>query len=199
MMMALFGKNILPDEVKQLKGQGLTDNQIIDELKGKGYSLSQINDVLAQAAIAGPGAAGETPEELGEIPPPPGALPEESQSISSAAVFPDELHGRVEEIAENIIDEKWDMLIEEVRKIIDWKDNVEGDIVKLKEDVGKIKEDFKELHQGVLGKLESYDSKMTEVGTELKAVGRVFKEVIPEFVENVKELRSITKGVKKKK
>lgn len=198
-MMALFGKNILPDEVKQLKGQGLTDNQIIDELKGKGYSLSQINDVLAQAAIAGPGAAGETPEGLGEIPPPPGALPEEPQSIHSAAAFPDELHGRIEEIAENIIDEKWDILIEEVRKIIDWKDNVEGDIVKLKEDVGKLKEDFKELHQGVLGKLESYDSKMTEVGTELKAVGRVFKEVIPEFVENVKELRSITKGVKKKK
>src|SRR3989338_5250181 len=46
------------------------------------------------------------------------------------------------------------------------------------------------------GGLDDYDSRMTDVGTELKAVGRVFKEVIPEFVENVKELKSIT-GKKK--
>jgi hypothetical protein len=33
---------------------------------------------------------------------------------------------------------------------------------------------------------------MSDVGTELNAVGKVFKDVIPEFVENVKELKSIT-------
>ena len=38
---------------------------------------------------------------------------------------------------------------------------------------------------------------MGEVGAELKAVGGVFKDVVPQFVENVKELSSITKGMKK--
>ena len=57
-------------------------------------------------------------------------------------------------------------------------------------------EDFKQLHQGVLGKVEEYDKRMQEVGTELHAVGKVFKDVVPVFTENVKELRSITKGMK---
>ena len=37
----------------------------------------------------------------------------------------------------------------------------------------------------------------TDVGVELKAVGKVFKDVIPVFTENVKELRDVTKGLKK--
>ena len=64
-------------------------------------------------------------------------------------------------------------------------------------DVEKLKEDFKVLHEGVLGKLEDYDTRMRDVGTELKAVGKVFKDVIPEFVENVKELKGIKDSWKK--
>ena len=40
---------------------------------------------------------------------------------------------------------------------------------------------------------------MQEVGTELKAVGKVFKDVVPVFTENVKELRSITSKIKEDK
>jgi DNA-binding transcriptional MerR regulator len=197
--MTLFGKSKIPlNEVKQLKTQGLTDSQIIDELKGQGYPLSQINDALSQAGLAGQEQGGyEAPAE--EFPAPPQATSEEFSAAAAApSAIPEELHGRIEEIAENIIDEKWDLLVGEIKKVIEWKEKVEDEVSGLKNDVGKLKEDFKELHMGVLGKLETYDEKMTEVGTELKAVGKVFKEVIPEFVENVKELRSITKGVKKK-
>ncbi len=199
--MALFGKSKIPlDEVNQLKAQGLTDPQIIDDLKGKGFPLSQINDALSQAGLAGPEhEEHEMPAE--EFPAPPQAPSEEfpSAAAPSASALPEELHGRIEEIAENIIDEKWDLLVGEIKKVIDWKEKVEDEVSSLKNEVGKLKEDFKELHKGVLGKLETYDEKMTEVGTELKAVGKVFKEVVPEFVENVKELRSITKGAKLKK
>ena len=39
---------------------------------------------------------------------------------------------------------------------------------------------------------------MRDVGTELKAVGKVFKDVIPTFVENVKELSSVKEDLKKR-
>ena len=201
--MALFGKGkrVPVEEVKNLRGQGLSDNEIIEQLKGEGYSLPQINDALAQAGVALPGG------DYGESLPPPEenlgggeSLPREEIPPERPAqtFFPEDLSSRIEEITESIIDEKWDLLIAEVRKVLDWKDSVEGEINKLKNDIEKLKEDFKELHQGVLGKLGEYDERMAEVGTELKAVGKVFKEVVPEFVENVKELRSITKGMKKK-
>lgn len=197
--MALFGKSSLPiEEVRQLRMQGYSDNQVIDELREKGYSLPQINNALAQVALASPQPAdletGSEDVDLNEYsgPPQPPAFPEPSAT-------PAELAGRIEEIAESIIDEKWDLLIEEVKKVVEWKSKVEEDLSRLKSDLEKLKDDFKELHQGVLGKLESYDERMTEVGTELKAVGNVFRDVIPEFVENVKELKAVTKGVKGKK
>ena len=95
-----------------------------------------------------------------------------------------------------MIDEKWDELIAEVKKIIEWKESVEEKQNKINHDLEKMKEDFKVLHQGVLGKLEDYDNRMSDVGTELKAVGKVFKDVIPEFVENVKELSSVSRKFK---
>lgn len=195
--MALFAKSNIPiEEVKQLRSQGLSDNQIIDELNGGGYALPQINDALAQAAIASPEiepeVMGPGVEEMGPPPALPGGAP---QGLG------EDMYGRIEEIAESIIDEKWDLLVEEVKKIVEWKEKVDGELSGLKNAVGSLKEDFKELHQGVLGKLETYDERMMEVGTELKAVGKVFKDVVPEFVENVKELKSVTgkmgKGKKK--
>ncbi len=95
-----------------------------------------------------------------------------------------------------MIDEKWDELIGEVKKIIDWKEKIETRQNQIINDLEKLKEDFKTLHHGVLGKLEDYDHRMQDVGTELKAVGKVFKDVIPEFVENVKELRDIKDSMK---
>lgn len=198
--MVLFEKGRIPiREIEQLREQGYSDNQIIDELEGKGYSLPQINNALAQVAIRpeipGPPEMGE--ERTGEEA--PSSLPGSFPSGEGGGAFSDELGGRIEEIAESIIDEKWDLLIEEVKKIIEWKEKVEEEVRKLSEEAGKLKEDFKELHRGVLGKLEDYDARMAEVGTELRAVGKVFKEVVPEFVENVKELKAVTKGVKRKK
>ena len=46
--------------------------------------------------------------------------------------------------------------------------------------------------------IEDYDTRMRDVGTELKAVGKVFKDVIPTFVENVKELSSVKEDLKKR-
>lgn len=200
--MALFGKSNVPlEEVKQLKMQGFSDNEIIDELKGRGYPLSQINNALAQSAISEPGVAPEieNPDDFMASPEETPSFSENPSPIPTNSSFPEELQGRIEEITESIIDEKWDLLIEEVKKIVEWKSKVEEEVNKLKTDISNLKDDFKELHQGVLGKLESYDEKMTEVGTELKAVGKVFQDVIPEFVDNVKELRAITREVKGKK
>jgi len=199
--MALFSKgkpNVL-EEVKKMKGEGLSDNQIIDELRANGYNFGEINDALARAAIADPNAP---LGEEGQIQPPPGmeepAMNNVGVQESSGGINPEEIEGRIEEIAESIIDEKWDLLVEEVKKIVEWKEKVEGEVKELKGEISHLKDNFSDLHQGVLGKLESYDDRMTEVGTELKAVGKVFKDVIPEFVENVKELKAVTKKVKNK-
>lgn len=198
--MALFDKNksSLADEVMQLRQQGLTDDLIMDELVEKGYSQPQINQVLEQFPDQADTEEEAYPEEP-SAPSPRMPAKDRLNSYSSEPAASGEMgniYERIEEIAESMIDEKWDDLIAEVKKIVEWKEKMEEKQGKMISELEMLKDNFKELHQGVLGKLEDYDTQMREVGTELKAVGKVFKDVIPTFVDNVKELKDITKKVR---
>ncbi|HLC81098.1 MAG TPA: hypothetical protein VJH68_00390 [Candidatus Nanoarchaeia archaeon] len=186
----------LSAEVRNLRDQGLTDSLINEELMKRGYSEEMISGAMS-------GLDESSRDDLA-VPSPEGAMamPEMDYSghSSRSAMMPNgdgNIYERIEEMAESLIDEKWDELIAEVKKIVDWKEKIEEKQLMMANDLRKLKEDFAILHQGVLGKLSDYDSKMKEVGTELQAVGKVFKDVIPEFVENVKELKHITEKRRK--
>jgi phage-related protein len=181
-MMTLFDKNkpsAVP-EVMLLRQEGLTDNIIADELFKKGYSQQEVNAALDHADNPV-----DSMQQAADIPPP---VDNDMGNV----------YERMEEITESMIDEKWDDLISEVRKIVEWKEKIEEKQTKIISDLQKLKEDFTTLHGGVLGKLEDYDTRMQDVGTELKAVGKVFKDVVPTFVQNVKDLGRMTGNMKKK-
>jgi hypothetical protein len=182
--------NNLPGEVENLRNEGLTDGLIREELTRQGHPVHHVNAMMAQDDIPVPMPGGGMAMPS---PPPSYGAPPPSRS-SSVRMSSDEgnIYERIEEMTENLIDEKWDDLISEVKRIVDWKEKVEEKQNNMMNDIKKLKEDFTILHQGILGKLDEYDSRMSDVGTELNAVGKVFKDVIPEFVENVKELKSIT-------
>jgi hypothetical protein len=199
--MTQFGPNASPvQQILDLRKQGLADEVIENELKTKGMQPQEIQLAIEQAntpSMPGgnmPQMPPQGPPSFSPEPTPPGSPP---TAMPSPSGDEGNVYERIEAITESMIDEKWDDLIGEVRKIIEWKEKIEDKQTKMINDLEKLKEDFKILHHGVLGKLEDYDSKMGDVGTELKAVGKVFKDVIPEFVDNVKELKSITQGVKK--
>jgi len=197
--MALFDKKAAPvSEVLQLRQQGLTDDIVIEELSQRGFTQQQISEAIAQADAAQPGSGQDSGYGMPAMPAASSYAPE-MPSPQPAQDDMSNIYERIEEIAENMIDEKWDDLIAEVKKIIDWKNKVEEKQSKLQFEVDKLKEDFKMLHEAVVGKLEDYDTRMRDVGTELKAVGKVFKDVIPTFVDNVKELTAVKEELKKKK
>jgi len=173
--------NVPYGEAQQLRSQGMNDDVIVEELMRKGYTPDQVSTALSQ-------------DEMPTAPP-MAAAPSFQRAMPRGD---DSIYERIEEIAEGMIDEKWDDLLAEVKKIVEWKERLEEKQSKLQHDVDALKENFGVLHQGVLGKLEEYDTRMRDVGTELGAVGKVFKDVIPEFVENVKELSAVTKGMRKK-
>lgn len=172
--------NDVVSQILELRNQGLTDNLIQAELQRRGYPPEQVQGALQEADMP---SAPDTGSYYPTAPPAGGGQ--------------DNIYERIEEITEGLIDEKWEELLAEVKKIVEWKEKVEERQTRLQNDLEGLKENFKTLHQGVLGRLESYDERMQDVGTELKAVGKVFKDVIPEFVEYVKELKEIKEGMKK--
>ncbi len=201
--MPAFTQSGLPvSDVEQLRAQGVTDNDIVEQLMRGGFSPDQVHAAISQIDSYGQGGnGGGSMTGLGSgmmlNPPSGGNYGLAGQQSPQQGEGTDALYGRMEELVERIVDEKWDELITEVKKIIEWKEKFEDKQKILESDVKKLKEDFGALHQGVLGKLEDYDTRMGDVDTELKAVGKVFKDTIPMFVENVKELSSVTERLKK--
>jgi len=105
---------------------------------------------------------------------------------------------RIEELAEAIIDEKWNEIVRSINKIIDWKERVEARVNKIEQQLDDLNKSMDTLHKGVLGKITDYDQNLTNVGAEIKAMEKVFQKVLPSLTESVSELGRITDGMKKK-
>jgi len=207
------------DKVLQMRQQGMSNNQIIQTLQGQGFDSNLIFDALNQADIKGgvesspvgqndfsaddlqnparippdspPNPIGvRAPDPMDVAPmqaPPPMDMPSQGGSLE-----------RIEEIAEAIIDEKWNEIVNSVNKIIDWKDRTEGKITRIEQMLVDIKQEFDNLTKGVLGKIGEYDQNLTNIGAEIKAMDKVFQKVLPSLTENVHALDSIAKNMKKK-
>lgn len=189
--------------VIQMRQQGLTNNQIVQTLQRQGYSSSQIFDAMSQADIKGIVERAPLPEAPPEaLPPeapptiPPPVMPPPPPPAAPAAEVPRE---KIEEVAEAIIDEKWEELMKSVEKIAAWKETTETRIAKLEQAISDLKKSFDDLHHSILGKISEYDKGIRDVAVNIKAMQKVFKKVLPQFTENVNELSRITKAIKAKK
>lgn len=211
--LALFGKGKTKDkgtaqptsasplpQVISMKQQGYDDSQISQYLQSQGFSQQQISDVLSQASL---GSTQPSYDEYGAMPPPgPGPEMPPPQGYEQYPQYPEQPaeptvdKEKIEEIAEAIIDEKWNEVLKDINKVIEWKNNAESRLVKIEQEIKNIKENFDSLHKGVLGKISDYDQNLSSVGTEIKAMEKVFQKILPTFTENVNKLAKLSEGVK---
>ena len=110
----------------------------------------------------------------------------------------DDRRVEVEELVESVIEEKWNVLVNDINTIIEWKNKVETKINALQQDFNHLKQDFDKLHQAVIGKIGEYDKNILNVGAEVKAMEKVFSKVLPMFTENVGELSRVAEVLRKK-
>lgn len=101
-----------------------------------------------------------------------------------------------EELIEAIIDEKWNDLLEDINKIISWKEKTTQRIDQFEQQFNDMKEQFDKLHQAVIGKVGEYDQHILQVGAEVKAMEKVFSKALPTFTENVNELGRVADVLK---
>ncbi len=170
-------------QVLSMQAQGLTNNQIIQALQRQGFQPTQIYDALAQAEAKKGIEPMEVPGEMAprtEIRPPPA-------------------HPESEAIVEQIIEEKWHELQKDLAKINEWKDMVGSRVDKMEQSMQDLRTDLDGLHKAIVARIGEYDKTLLDVGTEIKAMEKVFQKVLPELTGNIQELSRITKGVKETK
>lgn len=202
------------DIVQALRAQGLTNNQLVQSLQRDGYKSHEIFDAINQADLKG--QMGQMPEGYGApqqaspaqfsmpfpsgppqfAPPQAPSAPRFPQPPSSQDYSEGDHKEKIEEVAEAIIEEKWSDLVKNVNKIVAWKEKADEKMVKMEHDFASLKEQFEALHQGILSKISEYDSGLTNIGTEIKALEKVFQKILPTLTENVNELSRITRDAK---
>jgi DNA-binding transcriptional MerR regulator len=178
------------DIVREMKSQGYSNNQVVEYLQKQGLKSEDIFDAINKAE-AGPSAG---PIET--------AMPPQFQQMPAQTAFMQSAPGfgiskeQVEEISESIVDERIEDIKKEFKKILDWKESAETRIVAIMQSLEDLSKNFDNLHTGVLGKIEEYDKGIVEVGTEIKALEKVFSKILPTLTENVSELSRITQKMK---
>ncbi len=165
--------------VLDFRGQGLNDDEIISELQIEGYTLTQIDSALRQAA-ASDAVKGPAPIS-GQQPQP---MPSEKD---------------FEKLAESIIEEKWKQAGERFEKEREWKEKTEVRMATIEKSVTDAKETLESLNRAIVGKVNEYDKSLLSVGTEMKAMEQVFKQILPTLTSNVTELSRVAKEFKRKK
>jgi hypothetical protein len=165
-----------------MKGQGMSNNQIIQSLQRQGYTSTQIFDALsASPAPAPPAAYSAPPMQPMRMDPAPGFIAGTDN----------------EEVIEAIIDEKWNDLLADINKVIAWKEATDTRIAKMEQQMTDMKESFDKLQAAVIGKVGEYDQHILEVGAEVKAMEKVFSKVLPVFTDNVAELSRVSEQIKR--
>ena len=198
------------DKVLDLRQKGMSDNQIVKQMQGENFSSEDIFNALSQADIKKENSPNNIPPPMPKpeapqfqqsqmIPQEP-EMPKEDQYNAPFPQQPETLDvDKIEEIAESIIDEKWDELVKNVNKIIDWKTEIESKISELEEKNSHLQDNFDKLHKSILGKIEDYDKTLLNVGAELKAMNEIFQKILPTFTENVQTLQRVTQKLSKTK
>jgi len=165
--------------VMQLRQQGYSNDQIVQTLQQQGVNSTEILDALNQADLAG--------QQYGQ------------QYYDQPVVDPQSFgrqSERIEEVAEAIINEKWNELVKDINKIAEWKEQAENRLTRMEQEIVNIKQNFQNLHRGVLGKVQQYDQNIQNVGAEIKAMEKVFQDILPKFTENVNRMSRLSKEKK---
>lgn len=187
--------------IQDMKSKGLSNNQIIQTLQRDGYHTHEIFDALNQASVQkmppGPTPLNTGPAQSNNMNPNMNPIEGPRPMPMNPPKIPHTSND--EEIIEAIIDEKWNDLMQDINKIISWKDKTEQKITVIDQEIKDLKDRFDKLHAAVVGKVGEYDQHILQVGAEIKAMEKVFSKVLPVFTENINELSRITGTMKRRR
>ena len=162
---------VTPQIIEQVKSwlvQGYSEQQISQTLKQQGFTDSQVNEILNSAQF----------------------------STGSSSNLSEEIQNYIEATVDALIEEKWSELVKTLDDVKKWKDELTNKMLELDTKIQDLKENFKNLQDSVIGKIGEYDDHLVKIGSNVKAIEKVFQKIIPLFVENVNELDRIVEKLK---
>jgi len=178
-----FEQPSLMHEVQRLRQQGLQDGEIIEYLQSQGFQPAEVYDALSQSSAAQGPEPFVPPHQQHDF------QPSYNEHVMSK-------QDNVEETVESIVAEKWHEFQNALADVAKQRDKMESRMDKLEQSFNDLKSDVESLHKALVGKIGDYDRSLLDVGTEIKAMEKVFQKVLPELTSNVQELSRMNKKKK---
>lgn len=209
------------ERVRGMLAQGISESDIIAALKTEGYAFEQIDEALTRAAMeaapptAVPPAAPQAPEAVAYAP----AAPPISAAAPPAEFYtPPEAREEVprgeellplerppptapapeaarpeysEELIEQLVAEKMSAL---ESRFIDIDEKSRGAAARLDDLANRVttlSKQIKETSEGLRRDLSDATAKISEVEPRIASLERAFKEIVPNLVDTVREVREL--------
>lgn len=181
------------ERVVAMKQQGYTNEQITQDLQQQGYTIDQISDAISQAQYSSNPPTQFYPQQDYSANPKYQYEYQQQYPTQAQQQAQQQDDSRVQQFVEAIIEEKWKEFGKNINAVIEWKEKTEARIVQLQQQIKDMKDDMDSLKRGILGKITEYDKNIVEVGTEIKAMEKVFQKVLPSLTESVNRLEKMSK------
>ena len=215
--------------ILELQKQGLSDSEVVSQLRSMNYSAQEITDAVNQMKIKS-AVNGEKEEMHPSImesedelevpmpskkPKPKGGVkemqypPQYSPYQQYSAKYPASEEQQqqaqsasdietIEEIAEELVSEKFSEIREKISTILDFRDNIELRITNLNDRLKRIENSIDNLQSAVLGRVQQSSQDIKSLGSEMQAMQGAFGKILNPLIDNVKELGRLTEKIKPK-
>ncbi len=164
------------------------DEQTTSTVEDFNQIKAGVQGVLNDAMMGGAQSFAQPEEEQFQLQFSAEPLPATGPSLDNAS-----LH----QVAESIINERWDDFLGSVGNITMWKERTERDVVSVKQELVRMQQRFNQIEAALLGKVTDYEQDIKKVHTEMRALEKVFERILEPLVSNVKELGKVTEELKK--
>jgi len=204
----------LSDDVIEMQ-KSMSEEEIIRKLIEKGYTPVQILESFNRLKLKPADKEGLKPSIMQqEIVPAPSPVPapEAEAAPEAVAYYPyvyptaqvQQQQQRIdtetiEEISEEIINEKWSEFKTKIGDIAEWKLYMEGRTKGIDDRLKRLELSIDKLQAALLGKVQEYGQNIKDLGAEVQSLESAFSKVLDPLITNIKELSKITENLKKGK
>lgn len=98
----------------------------------------------------------------------------------------------INEIAEQIVDEKISKLKKQITSFTKFKEDLAGEVLKLSERISKIENTLNELQIAIIRKIGDYGEDIKNIAKEMHSTQDSFSKVLNPLTDNIRELQKIT-------
>ncbi len=175
----------LVDAILEMKKEGYSRSEIIQAMSSQGYTPLEIEEHLARAERSSD--EGLYYKESRPVPPPVSAPPPMPEPVEMERAEVNE------ELIESMVEDKVRNVTKNISEFEGWKEKTTTRLDKLEQSMDDLKERLDSLNKALISKIEKGEEQMMDVGTEMKAMQKVFKESIPELTKAISALKIGTK------